>query len=603
MKIDKFNLLRIFCIIIFEIIAINFSLFLSFLIRFENYFDFNSYNLSDALLLFNLFYISSFLLIRNFRQSFKYFSVHLNLKYYLFTFINAILLLIISFQFENIFLPKSIPIIFLLVFIILGISSRYIISIFLRQIYLQTKSKNQRAAYFIHDYNSLNYLDYLISVSRFNIVFLFSDKSIFINRFFFNLKVFPFSELEQNLLKHNVDNIFCSKKKIDSKNFDEIFNILSKNKLRVIDFKNDLDLNNELFNSPSDSQILNKNIRNRNLNLNSNYIKDKVVLLTGCGGTIGKNLLKHILELKPKLVIALDSSEISLFNSKEQYLNSKIILWKLIDIKEIRDLLKIFEKFKIDIIFHAAAYKHVDLAEDNVSEVIKNNFFGTKNITDLFFKFNCSKFIFISTDKAVKPTNVMGASKLLCEQYLRSYDLYKNKKRKQIYIVRFGNVASSSGSALTIFREKISRFSPIEIRNKDATRYFMIIEEAVKLVIFVGSLNKSHNIYALDMGKPYNILKITKRMINLSGLRYTFRAKKKNFIQLKITNLKKGEKLHEEVFLGKNLKKIQENKYIFTAEEPILNYKKLEKQINFMKKNLENLENLKLKKLLMKIIK
>jgi FlaA1/EpsC-like NDP-sugar epimerase len=603
MKIDKFNLFRIFCIIIFEVIIINFSLFLAFIIRFENYNYFNIYNLNDAFLLFNLFYISSFLLLRNFRQSFKYFSIHLNLKYYLINFLNAVLLFLISLQFENIFLPKSISIIFLLVFSIISVSSRYILSIFLRQIYLETRSKNKRAAYFIHDYNSLNYFDYLINVSRFKIVFLFSDKSIFTNRFFFNLKVFPFSELEQNLVKYKVDNIFCSKKKIKTDNLDEIFKILLKNKYRAIDFKNDLDLNNELFNSPSDAQLLDKKTINKNLNLKSNYIKNKVVLITGCGGTIGKNLLKYILELKPKLVIALDSSEISLFNSKEQYLNNKRIVWKLIDIKEKKDLLRIFEKFKIDIIFHTAAYKHVDLAEDNASEVIKNNFFGTKNITDLFFKFNCSKFVFISTDKAVKPTNVMGASKLLCEQYLRSCGLNENKKNKQIYIVRFGNVASSSGSALTKFREKINEFSSIEVRHKDATRYFMIIEEAAKLVIFVGSLNKSNNIYALDMGKPYNILEITKKMINLSGLRYTFKKQKKNFIQLKITNLKKGEKLHEEVFLGRKLRKIHENQSIYTAEEPILNYKKLKKQINFIKNNLENFENLKLKKLIMKIIK
>lgn len=603
MKIDKFNLLRIFCIIFFEVIIINFSLFLSFLIRFESYFYFNVYNLDNAFLLFNLFYISTFLLLRSYQQSFKYFSIQLNLKYYLINFVNALLLFIISLQLENIFLPKSVPIIFLLVFSIINVSSRFILSIFLRQIYLVTRSKNQRAAYFIHDYNSLNYLDYLISVSRFKIVFLFSDKNIFINRSFFNLKVFPLLELEQNLIKYKIDNIFCSKKKIKDENLNTIFKILLKNKIRAIDFKSDLDLNNELFNIPSDEQLLNKNIRNKDLNLKLNYIKNKVVLITGCGGTIGKNLLKNVLELKPKKIIALDSSEISLFNSKEKYLNNNKIIWKLIDIKEIKDLQKIFKEFKIDIIFHAAAYKHVELAEENTSEVIRNNFFGTKNITDLFFKFNCSKFIFISTDKAVKPTNVMGASKLLCEQYLRSYDLNQKNYNKQIYIVRFGNVASSSGSALTKFREKIKEFSPIEIRHKKATRYFMVIEEAAKLVIFVGSLRKSSNIYALDMGKPFNILEITKKMVNLSGLRYTFSKQKKNFIQLKITNLKKGEKLHEEVFLGKKLRKIDENQSIFTAEESILDYKKLIKKINFLKDSLEILEDLKLKKLLMKIIK
>lgn len=274
-------------------------------------------------------------------------------------------------------------------------------------------------------------------------------------------------------------------------------------------------------------------------------LKGKVILITGAAGSIGSGIVKQVINYEPAKVILLDQWESGLYDlhidliAHDQDENIEVVVG---DVREYQRMKKLFESFKPSVVFHAAAYKHVPLMEDNPSEAIKTNVSGTKNIVDLSDEFKVEKMVMISTDKAVNPTNVMGASKRIAEIYAQT----KNENSKtQFVTTRFGNVLGSNGSVIPLFKRQIEQGGPVTVTDENVTRFFMTIPEACQLVLEAGAMGKGGEIFVFDMGKPVKIIDLAKKMIRLCGLELG------KDIEIKITGLRPGEKLFEELLADK----------------------------------------------------
>lgn len=273
------------------------------------------------------------------------------------------------------------------------------------------------------------------------------------------------------------------------------------------------------------------------------YVTDKVVMVTGGGGSIGSELCRQIAASKPKQLIIVDIYENNAYDIqlelKEKYhdLNLEVMIASVRNTKRVDSL---FKRFRPDIVYHAAAHKHVPLMEDSPNEAVKNNVFGTLNVVKVADKYNTKRFILISTDKAVNPTNVMGATKRICEMIVQSY----NKKSKTEFVaVRFGNVLGSNGSVIPLFKKQIKAGGPVTVTHPDIIRYFMTIPEAVSLVLQAGAYAKGGEIFILDMGKPVKIADMARNLIKLSGFEPDVD------IKIEYTGLRPGEKLYEELLM------------------------------------------------------
>ena len=289
----------------------------------------------------------------------------------------------------------------------------------------------------------------------------------------------------------------------------------------------------------------------------SNNIEKKVILVTGGGGSIGSELCRQIAKCKPKSLIIFDIYENNAYDIQQELLRIYPNLDLHTIIGSVRDydrLEKVFNEFKIDEVFHAAAHKHVPLMEVSPNEAIKNNCLGTLNACKLADKYNVSKFILISTDKAVRPTNIMGASKRICEMIMQSYD--RMSKNTDYVAVRFGNVLGSNGSVIPLFLKQIENGGPVTVTHKDITRFFMTIPEAVSLVLQASVYAEGGEIFVLDMGKPVRIYDLAEKIIRYKGL------EPNKDIEIKITGLRPGEKLYEEILMDEEGLKETPNKLI-----------------------------------------
>jgi len=268
----------------------------------------------------------------------------------------------------------------------------------------------------------------------------------------------------------------------------------------------------------------------------ASFIKEKTILITGAGGSIGGELVRQCIEFKAKKLILLDHSEYNLYQITEEIQGKIPYVAVLQTILDKPMLERTFRMHKPEIVIHAAAYKHVPMVEENPLEAIKNNVLGTKHCIDLSIEHQVSKFILISTDKAVRPTNIMGATKRICELYAQNVE----SNQTNIVTVRFGNVLGSSGSVIPKFQKQIEEGKEITVTHPDVSRYFMLIPEACELVLQAAAIGKRGELLILDMGEPVKIVDLAKKMIELSGRRN---------IQIRYTGLRPGEKLHEELFL------------------------------------------------------
>ncbi len=312
-------------------------------------------------------------------------------------------------------------------------------------------------------------------------------------------------------------------------------------------------------------------------------ILDKVVMVTGAGGSIGSELCRQIILNRPKELILFELSEFSLYSihqelleiAKKNNIQDTRIYPILGNVQDIERLDHVLTYFNINTIYHAAAYKHVPLVEYNMIEGVRNNVFGTYNVARYAAKHGVRSFVLISTDKAVRPTNVMGASKRLAELCLQALSEQLKDSHTCFSMVRFGNVLGSSGSVIPLFRKQILRGGPITVTHPDIIRYFMTIPEAAQLVIQAGAMAKGGDVFILDMGEAVRIVDLAKNLIQLSGLSVKDESNPKGDIEITYTGLRPGEKLYEELLIGGDNICKTDHPRIMTAEELHLSFEQL----------------------------
>ena len=350
--------------------------------------------------------------------------------------------------------------------------------------------------------------------------------------------------------------------------------------------------------------LLGRNKVEPNKSLLEKNIFNKVVLVTGAGGSIGSELCRQIISLQPKALVLFEMSEYALYTVERELstLSSSTIkiypyLGTVSDINRITYLLK---KYSVNTIYHAAAYKHVPIVENNNSEGIKNNIFGTLNCAKAAIESDVDTFVLISTDKAVRPTNTMGATKRVAELVLQSLSK-QNKSDTKFTMVRFGNVLGSSGSVIPLFKQQIKNGGPVTITDERIIRYFMTISEAVELVIQAGTIGQGGDLFVLDMGKPSLIKDLAIKMIHLSGLEVKDKSNPDGDIEIEYIGLRPGEKLYEELLIGENVSETEHPK-IMRAEESMIEWVELKKILDDLEVSIKNQEHDNLVKLLLKAV-
>jgi len=346
-----------------------------------------------------------------------------------------------------------------------------------------------------------------------------------------------------------------------------------------------------------------------NKDLLGKNITNKVVLVTGAGGSIGSELCRQIVFLKPKALILYEMSELALYNIDKELSSLKVIgdinmnstgVYSILgSVNNKNRLSRVLKHFCVDTIYHAAAYKHVPLVEFNNTEGVDNNIFGTLNCTQAAIDSGVETFVLISTDKSVRPTNTMGATKRTAELILQA--LSDTQSETKFSMVRFGNVLGSSGSVIPLFEQQIKAGGPVTVTDKDITRYFMTISEAVELVIQAGAMGTGGDVFVLDMGKPVRILDLAKKMIQLSGLELKDKTHPDGDIEIKFTGLRPGEKLYEELMIGDNVSKTN-NPRIMRAKEDMLKWNELKPFLDDLSKAIKDYDQDELRKLLIKVV-
>ena len=331
---------------------------------------------------------------------------------------------------------------------------------------------------------------------------------------------------------------------------------------------------------------------------NQNYLRaditNKVVMITGAGGSIGSELCRQIIQLQPKKIVLFEQNEFSLYTIDQELIqkNLKIdiapILGSVLDSKQVE---RVCKTFSVQTIYHAAAYKHVPMIELNNFSGIENNIFGTLSCAEAAVLSNVETFVLISTDKAVRPTNIMGATKRFSEMILQALSKKYNDKATNFSMVRFGNVLDSSGSVIPLFKKQIKEGGPVTVTDPAIIRYFMTIPEAAQLVIQAGAMSKGGDVFVLDMGEPVKILNLAKKMIHLSGLNVKDSNNPNGDIEILFTGLRPGEKLYEELLIGDSVLET-EHQLILRSNEEMLPWSDLKLILNKLKTSVDkqNLE-------------
>ena len=381
---------------------------------------------------------------------------------------------------------------------------------------------------------------------EYSIVGIIDDNPQKLNRVMYGVKIIGNRDDIISICENEkIDVIFFSIDNIKPKEKNKILKICDKTNAKV---KIVLPLNqiisgknlNEALRDVEVEDLLGREPIELNDNKISEYLLGKTVLVTGAGGSIGSELCRQIIKFKPKKIIMLDIYENTLYETemelRQAYKNAPIITI-IASVRDRERMEEVFDQYRPEVVFHAAAHKHVPLMEISPVEAIKNNVFGTYNLVNCSDKYGVEKFTFISTDKAVNPTSIMGASKRICEMILQA----KNRNSKTTFAaVRFGNVLGSHGSVIPLFKKQIEAGGPVTVTHKEITRYFMLIPEAVGLILQSATFANGGEIFVLDMGEPVKIYDLAKTLIKMSG---------KN-VPIEIVGLRKGEKLYEELLMA-----------------------------------------------------
>ena len=431
--------------------------------------------------------------------------------------------------------------------------------------------------------------------SKYKILFFIDDSQLLAGRYLHGIKVLSYESMKKEVLKINAFLIAIPSLSFRNRNL--LINKLQKFCLPIYTIPSIDDLSNNKskidYLRPIDLEdILKRDSVDPDPALLKGSIENKVICITGGGGSIGSELCKQIVLLNPKSLIIIEKSEYNLYKIEQDLrkinnvLNIKFVLNNCSNSNYLSFL---FEKYNVQVVFHAAAYKHVPIVERNPMAGIKNNVFSTLSICEASFKQSISKFLLVSSDKAVRPTNVMGASKRLSELIVQGYaeKAEKNNIKTSFSMVRFGNVLNSSGSVVPLFREQIINGGPITITHPEVIRYFMTIKEAAELMLQACTMSKGGELFLLDMGSPVKINDLAEKMIKLSGLTLKDENNKSGDIEIIFKGLRTGEKLYEELLINAEAVK-SEHPLIFKAEELGISFDLLMEKLSNLKNALDS---------------
>ena len=589
LNLDKFWKQTI--VLLSEIFLCTLSILFAYYLRLESLPLFSD-NYLKVFFISYLIFIPSFIFYGLYSSFFRYSGTHtiFQILYALSTYMIIFAGVLFFLNLESV--PRSISIIQPMIFFLLVSFNRRFIS------YLLNKSsynpRKIKLAIFGAGLNTFKYMSYF---GDYKIEFLFDNDPKKIGRKINGHKILNSNLLKKKLQEKEIKSLFFTNSLSEyndlKSTFDEIrdLNILVRFLPKFSDFFSNYSAISEINKINFDDLISNKISINENSELISD-LKNKNILITGAGGSIGSELCRQLCNFDISSIVLYENNEFNLYSINKELNNFNKDNIKIIPIlgsvTELNKLnLSLFD-FKIDYIFHAAAYKHVPLIEEknNVVEAAKNNIIGTLNIIEFAIKNNCKKVLLISTDKAVRPTNNMGASKRIAENLFQSFA----ESHNTIFsIVRFGNVVNSKGSALPLFNDQIQNKMPVTITHPEIKRYFMTIPDAAKLILvsnFLSTHSSKCKIYFLDMGKPIKILDLVKKMINLSGLSIKNDENKNGDIEIEFIGLRPGEKLNEELVIGSDFVR-SSNKNILFCNENYIKKNEMIEICNLVKKAIE----------------
>lgn len=530
------------------------SFAIAYVIRFNLSFNFDKEALFNQIPIVFVASLFSFLLVGSYKGVIRHTGVRDAFNVFIATLIiGAILMMSVFVNWTfNVFKPYTIPVSIVAIHYLLNtgvlITSRFIFKMFYEVISTELETHNNVLIYGAGESGIITYT--AITRERnnpYNVIGFIDDDKRKVNKNIDRKKIYDFSKITEKFIKkHHINDVIISIQQISSNRLFEITDQLIKLGVDVkivppISKWVDGNLNaNQIERLNIDDLLEREPIVIDNPIVNKE-VADKVIFVTGAAGSIGSEISRQLAKYPVKMLILLDHAESQLYDLQQELIQSDFKKFKAIvtDVRDVARMNKLFEAFKPHKVFHAAAYKHVPLMESNPYEAVNINVFGTKTIVDLSVKYNVDRFVMISTDKAVNPTNVMGATKRVAELYVE-YVSDRNSNTK-FTITRFGNVLGSNGSVVPLFKKQIKNGGPITVTHKDITRFFMTIPEACSLVLEAGTMGTGGEIYIFDMGKSVKIFDMAKRMISLSGFKYP------EDIDIKITGLRPGEKLYEEL--------------------------------------------------------
>lgn len=490
----------------------------------------------------------------------------------------------------------AIIIIHFLLSVIILIFSRFIYKKIYNRIYSNLKPTSNILIYGAGDSGLITY--YALNENKYNrskIVGFIDDQESKIGKKINQVLIYSPNQITESFItKHEINEVIVSIQNISSsKLLILVEKLISKSiKLKIVPpFNNWIDGNLKVgqIKEVKVEDLLGRKIINIENSLLKNEFNKKTILITGAAGSIGSEIARQIASYNYEKLILIDQAESPLYNLQQDFKLLKKVDQHFIvaDIRSKVRMTSIFNKYKPEIIFHAAAYKHVPLMEENTYEAVNVNVIGTQTLMDLAIKNEVEKFVLISTDKAVNPTNVMGATKRIAEMYSMCL---KNTGKTKFITTRFGNVLGSNGSVIPLFKKQIDSGGPLTVTHKDITRYFMTIQEACQLVLEAGAMGKGGEIYVFDMGESIKIFDLALKMIQLSGLKYP------EEIDIKITGLRPGEKIFEELLAnGENTLPTYNEKIMIAKASPINvnNIKKKIIELCLLKKNNDKVATLK----------
>ena len=579
-------------LILFDFISLSLAVYISFVMRADSFFiPTNGYELTGAtsdhiyltIFLLPIISIPLFVISRLYRSVTRYIGNETYLKISKVTFLSisawSVIILLLEIP-----IPRSVILMtFILSLIVTSLSRMLARSI------LQPKS---------HNNNSKNILLYGIDNEAIEVSQMLKKyNKVKLQGFITEAKdskgaviqdrpVYLLNDIKSVITYKNIDEIFLVDNQ-NNKNLlrDKIFKLkglkIKIRKIPSLSMMSDRQFNPNHIKKVDIEDLLGRKTVKPDQYLIKACVENKIVLVTGCGGSIGSELARQIINLNPKKLLLVDHSEYLLYeidheiNSFAEKINSSTEIVSHLNSIANKDFVDtLFSNESIDTIYHAAAYKHVPLVENNPLSAINTNILGTHCLATAAYKNNVESFVLISSDKAVRPTNIMGATKrfaeLICQSFQEIVDnMPSNKSKTKFCMVRFGNVLDTSGSVIPLFRKQISMGGPVTVTHPDVIRYFMTIKEATELVIQAGALSKGGEIFILEMGEAMNVLELAKDMIRLSGKEIKDKSNSDGDIEIIFTGLRPGEKLYEELSIGNNILKTVHSHIMSAQEEKI----------------------------------